>query len=264
MRLFSINYFFVLVLVMGIFSSCQSNQTTDDNESNHPLNEKVSDDDPSLPFNERLKQYIERQLNTKPGENYTIKVYEENLNDDNKKDVVITVNRLEYALKSAEEKNLVTKSQVMGFFGNHNYMFYYSSKTNKFSSPFIIASSPQRELNISFENISSDNYKDIVVDYAIRNSQFRKFYLMLDDAPIYSFQWKIYDGWGTNQLEAYCFEYGKGSYSAVKDIIIKKATMKNIAKEDDYNTIEPEINCTDELVKRFFFNTQDRKYYTPN
>lgn len=264
MKCFSINYLFIVALLISVLSGCQSNPPLKEKQNGHPLNEKQRDDDPSLPFDQRLKKYVERQLNTNPGENYRIKVYEENLNDDGKKDIVITVNRLENALKSAEEKKLVTKSQVMGFFGNHNYMIYYSSKTNKFTPPFVIASSPQRELKISFENISSDNYKDIVVDYAIRNSQFRKIYLMMDDLPIYSFQWKIYDGWGTDQLEAYCFEYGKGSYSNVKDIIINKATMKNIGKEDDYNTINPEVKCTDELVKRFFFNTQDRKYYTPN
>lgn len=223
-----------------------------------------NEDDPSLPFDERLKNYIERKLNTRPGENYALKIYEEHLNDDEKKDMVITVNRFENAIKTAEEKNLVTKSATIGFFGDHNYMIYYSSKTNTFTPPFIIASTPQRELSIAFENISSEKYKDIIVDYAIRNSQFRKVYLMIDDLPYYVFQWKLYDGWGTDQLEAYCFEYGTGSYSEMKDIIINKANMKNIGKDDDYNTIEPEIICTNQLIKRFFFNAQDRKYYTPN
>ncbi|MCO5258874.1 MAG: hypothetical protein M9916_01905 [Crocinitomicaceae bacterium] len=257
-------YFVFLPFLLTLFLyGCTSNTPTS-TEAPIKLDNQKDDDDPSLPFEQRLKQYIERKLNTRPNENYSVKIYEENLNGDGKKDLIITVNRLENAIKTAEEKHLVSKSEVMGFFGNHNYMIYYSSITNKFTPPFIIASSPQRELKISFEHISSEQYKDVVVDYAIRNSQFRKIYLMLDDLPFYSFQWKLYDGWGTNQLEAYCFDYGTGSYSNVKDIIINKATMKNIGETDDYNAVEPEITCTNQLVKRFFFNTQDRKYYTPN
>ena len=221
-------------------------------------------DDPTLPFDQRLKKYIEGKLSTRPNEDYRLKIYEEHLNDDGKTDMIITVNRLENAIKTAEEKNLVTKSATVGFFGNHNHMFYYSSITNKFLGPYTMSSTPQRQLTITFENISSENHKDIIVDFPIRNSQFRRIYLMIDDTPNYAFQWKQYDGWGTDKLEAYCFEYGKGTYSETKDIIIKKAAMKNIGKEDNYDTAEQEITCTDQLVKRFFFNAPDRKYYTPN
>ena len=127
-----------------------------------------------------------------------------------------------------------------------------------------MASSPQRELGITFANISSDKHKDVMMDYTIRNSQFRKVFLFIDDKPVYSFHWKLYDGWGTDELEAYCFDFGTGSYSETKDIIIYRGVMKNIGKDDDYYSIEPQIECTDKLVKRFFFNTQDRQYYTPN
>jgi hypothetical protein len=259
----TIAYFLSVGIVCSAMVACTT-KNEENTKNTNPLEKKVDDDDPSLPFDQRLKNYIERKLNTRPGENYSLKIYEEHLNDDGKKDMVITVNRLEDALKTAVEKNLVNKSEVLGYFGNHNYFFYWSSKTDKFTPPFIIASTPQRELMISFENISSESHKDIVVDYAIRNSQFRKIYLMMDDLPFYSFQWKLYDGWGTDKLEAYCFEYGKGSYSNVKDIIINFAKIKNIAPTDDYNTIAPEITCEKQLLKRFFFNTKDRKYYTPN
>lgn len=252
----------IIFLLAGFFflAGCGGEQEREEDT----VAQKQSDDDPSLPFDERLKKHIERKLNTRHGENYRLKIYEEHLNDDGKTDVLITVNRLENAIKTAEEKNKVKKSASIGFYGDHNYIIYYSSKTNTFSEPIVLASSPQRELGITFENISSSKYKDIVVDYAIRNSQFRKVFLLINDRPNYAFHWKLYDGWGTDELEAYCFEYGTGSYSEVKDIIVYKANMKNIGKEDDYNTIEPEINCTDQLVKRFFYNSKDGKYYTPN
>lgn len=233
-------------------------------QTENPVMENPGDDDPSLPFDERLKQFVERKLNTRPGENYRLSLYEEHLNDDGVLDVLITVNRLENAIQTAEENKQVNKSSEIGFFGNHNYFIYYSSITKQFFGPIRMASSPQRELGITFANISSDKHKDVMMDYTIRNSQFRKVFLFIDDKPVYSFHWKLYDGWGTDELEAYCFDFGTGSYSETKDIIIYRGVMKNIGKDDDYYSIEPQIECTDKLVKRFFFNTQDRQYYTPN
>lgn len=223
-----------------------------------------SDDDPTLPFDKRVKKYVEGSLRIPKDEHYTMKLYEEHLNDDGKEDIIITVNRLENALKVATKDGKVVKSSDIGFFGRHNYLIYYSTITNTFTRPIEMPSTPQRELGISFENISSDIHKDLLVDYAIRNSQFKKVFLFIDDKPSYAFQWVIYDGWGTDELVANCFSYAVGSYSHVKDIVIKKGKMKNISKDDDYDTIEPEIECTDELVKRFFYNPKDGKYYTPN
>ncbi len=258
----SIHLFLVSLAVILFLQACGEKQNTQQQES--PVAGKQSDDDPSLPFDKRLKQFIERKLNTRNGENYRLKIYEEHLNDDGVPDVLITVNRLENALKTAEEKNEVNKSSTIGFFGDHNYFIYYSSKTDRFSDPVKIASSPQRELGITFENISSSRHKDVLIDYSIRNSQFRKVFLFIGDKPVYAFHWKLYDGWGTDELEAYCFEFGTGAYSEVKDIIVYEGTMKNIGKDDDYYTIDPEIECTGKLVKRFFYNSRDGKYYTPN
>lgn len=255
-----------ILLFAGLFLFLQMTGCTEESKQKIPeITEEQDNDDASLPFDERLKKFIERELNTTPGENYRLKIYEEHLNDDGKKDIIVTVNRLEHAIKSAEAENRVSKASSIGFFGKHNYIIYYSTITNKFFKPIAFGSTPQRELILGFENISSEKHKDVVVDYAIRNSQFRKVFLFINDQPNYVFHWKRYDGWGTeNELEAYCFDYGTGSYSEVKDIIINRADMKNIGKDDDYDTIEPEINCTDKLVKRFFYNAKDGKYYTPN
>lgn len=255
----------ILFLTAGLLTLQITGCNEEQNNEVSEIVENQHKDDESLPFDVRLKKFIERELNTTPGENYRLKIYEEHLNDDGKKDIIVTVNRLENAIKSAGEGKNVSKSASIGFFGTHNYVIYYSSITNKFLKPIEFGSTPQRELVVNFENISSEKHKDLVVDYAIRNSQFRSVFLLINDQPFYSFRWKLYDGWGTeDKLEAYCFDYGVGSYSAIKDIIIYKADIKNIGQDDDYDTIEPEITCTDKLVKRFFYNTKDGKYYTPN
>lgn len=247
-----------------LFFGCLLAQTSCNEDAKPETLEVKSDDDPSLPFDKRLKKYVEGSLRIPADENYKLKLYEEHLNDDGKKDIIITINRLENAIAKATQNGKVNKSDQLGFFGRHNYIIYYSTISNTFSKPIEFASTPQRELVLSFENISSETHKDLVVDYAIRNSQFRKIFLFIDDKPFYAFHWNLYDGWGTDELVANCFSYEQGSYSHVKDIVIKKGNMKNISKDDDYDTIEPEIECTDELIKRFFYNSKDGKYYTPN
>jgi len=250
------------VISFLLFNSCGNGQVSEEEEQGDKALQLV--DDKSLPMDQRIKTYVERKIGIPADENYQMEVFEEHLNDDGVKDVIITVNRLEHAIDAMAKTNRTTKAAQIGFFGQYNYFIYYSSKTNSFSEPFITASTPQRKLNITFVNLSSDSHKDILVDYAIRNSQFRRVYLMLDDVPSYAFQWKLYDGWGTPSIESYCFDFGPGYRSKVKDIIINKGDMKNIGPEQNYDVEVPEITCTNELVKRFFFNEADRKYYTPN
>ena len=65
-----------------------------------------------------------------------------------------------------------------------------------------------------------------------------------------------------DQKEANCFGYDSGSYSTAKDIIIYKGELEDIGPEVDYTKINPKITCSEEIEKRFFYNTRDRKYYT--
>jgi len=258
-----LNLLFIFTILSGLFFSCKSNSGDEANADEKKI-DKYAYEDTSLPFDERLKDFIVRKIGTAPNEEYTLKIYEEHLNDDDKKDIIITVNRLQYAIQNAKENNRLNRAEEVGFFGNYNYIIYYSSITNQFIDPIIMGSSPLQELDIAFDNISSTKHKDLIADYAIRNSQFRKYFLFIDDRPVYAFHWKKYDGWGTDNLEAYCFELDKGTYNATKDIVIRKATMKNIGPDEDYTKIKPEITCTGELIKRFFYNDKDGKYYTPN
>jgi len=239
-------------------SACNVESETD----NKSIETKLQDDK-KLPFDQRLKSFIEQKLHTTPNEKYKLKIYREHLNDDKSIDVIITVNRFENALQIATKNNQLRQAEALGFFGSYNYFIYYNSKTDSFADPIVVASSPKRELDIHFENISSDKHKDIVIDYTIRNSQFRKIYFFVENRPTYVFHWKRYDGWGTKQMEAYCFKYEKSSgTSNVKDILVYKASMNNMDKNKDYYNTLPQITCSDTLLKRFFYNQSDKKYYT--
>jgi len=216
----------------------------------------------NVPFEERVKLHVQSQLGILGSEKYELKIYKEQLTNDGVEDAIITVNRLEFAIEQSKKENKLAKAAEVDFWGNYNIIFYYDSELDKITPPMEIASSPMRSMRVSFENISSENYKDALIDYPIRNSEFRIFLPIIEHAPKNTFQWKLYDGWGTEAVEAYCFSYDKGSYSNIKDIIVKKASIQKIEKGDDYNKIEPIINCSEEVLHRFFFNPNDSKYYT--
>ena len=96
--------------------------------------------------------------------------------------------------------------------GNFNYLFFFDGKLDMLSPPLAIPSSPLVPLSVSFENISSPNYKDILIDFRIRNASYKDFYTVSNHTPRRIFQFKNFDGLGTKLTEAYHFEYGAGSY----------------------------------------------------
>jgi hypothetical protein len=76
------------------------------------------------------------------------------------------------------------------------------------------------------------------------------------------FQWKNFDGLTSNTSEAYYFEYGDGTMTEMKDILVKKAILKQPTKEVDVSKYVPELTKTDELVFRFFYHPKEGKYMT--
>lgn len=249
--------FILLIISATLLFACTETheQSTLEDQTAEKEHENVS-------FEERVKLHVQSQLGILGKENYELKIYKEQLTNDGVEDAIITVNRLEFAIQKSKEDKKLAKASEVDFWGNYNIIFYYDSELDKITPPMEIASSPMRSMRVSFENITSNEYKDALIDYPIRNSEFRIFLPIIDHAPTNTFQWKLYDGWGTDAVEAYCFSYDKGTYSTVKDIIVKKASIQHIKKEDDYNKIEPVITCSEEEVHRFFFNPKDNKYYT--
>lgn len=249
-------HFFLSCIILSFLSACSEN-TSGDEPTETPVEEEI------LTLEQRFERHAKSTLEIPATENFKLKIYSEHLNHDGLEDAIITVNRLDYAIDKAKQGGNFNKSVQLDFFGNYNCFFFYNSETDQISAPIFIASTPFRELKVSFEHISSDQYKDPIIDYPVRNSEFRRYYPIIDGSPTYVFQWKVYDGWGTDELEAYCFTYSPGSYSSFRDIIVNKADMVNIQPGDNYDTIHPSIECTEKLDHRFFYNPKDRKYYTP-
>src|SRR5690606_17254074 len=106
-------------------------------------------------------------------ETFEMQVYKEHLNYDGLEDAIITVNLLNRAINKAKQSGHFNKSVQLDFFGDYNCFFFYNSETDKISDPIFIASTPYRELKVSFEHVSSVQYKDAIIDYPVRNSEFR-------------------------------------------------------------------------------------------
>lgn len=251
-------YFIVTIITFLLLTSC-----TEEHTQSKLVDETAEKEYGNVSFEERVELHVRSQLHIASTEKYTIDIYKAHLNDDEVEDAIITINRLDFAVKRAEEGRTMAKSSELDFWGNYNLVFYYDSELDKISPPLEFNSTPLRKLKVSFANVTSEHYKDAVIDYPLRNAQYRIYLPIINHIPTQVLQWKVYDGWGTEQVEAYCFSYKPGTYSPFKDIVVTKANLKNIERGEDYNKIVPEISCTDEVVKKLFFYPKDGKYYAP-
>ena len=249
--------FFILTFSLFTFISCEQGQEE---------NRKVIDES-QLPedhgdLNSYAKRHVEAQLRISANEKYEMKIFRGNLDGDDKQDAIITVNRLNFAIEEAAKSENPEKRAEIGYMGNFNFFFYYEGAKDLISPPIVIASSPLLPLKISFENISSENYKDVLIDFRIRNSSFKDFFTVINHTPRRVFEFRNFDGMGTAKSECYSFNYTIGSYSAFKDIQVMKANLSSVPKDADLNTFEPIITPTNELMFTFFYVPQEGKYMT--
>ncbi|MEY3237505.1 MAG: hypothetical protein RI883_1606 [Bacteroidota bacterium] len=208
------------------------------------------------------KRHMESQLSITATEKYSYQIYKAHLDDDEKIDAIITLNRLNFAMSEAASSKNTAKQAELGFMGNYNYIFFFDGGLNKISPPIAIPSSPLAELKIAFENIQSDSYKDILVDFRVLNASYKDYYTVANHIPRRVFQWKNYDGLKSETSEAYTFEYTDGTMGFVKDILVKKATLIQPSKDVDIYKYEPILKESDEVVYRFFYHPDQGKYMT--
>ncbi len=248
---------FLIIAVGSILASCNSDNKAEKSVSDEPENnvELTSLED-------RVKRHIESSLTIPATENYTFKIYKENLDGDKKEDAIISVNRLEFAMNEAAKSKNPVKQAEIGFMGNHNYIFYYDGALDQLSPHIPIPSSPNAALQIQFENISSPSYKDVLIDFRIVNGCFRDFFTIINHAPQRIFQWKVFDGINKSKTEAYGFKYEQGKLSDSKDILVMKAKFKQNQKENNVYAYQPKIEESKDILYRFFFYPKEGKYIT--
>lgn len=215
-------------------------------------------------IDEKIIRHIEGNLSIPRTEKYAYQVYKQHLNDDDSLDYIITVNRLQKALDEAIESNNVAKRAELGYMGNFNYYFYMDGLTKEISTAIAVPSSPYSELEVTFEHIKTEAYFDFMIDFRIRNSQFRRFYTIIGENPRQTFEAKIFDKLGDSNPEAYVIKFEPGSFSLSKDIWIYKGKMDPVTIEsvNDVYAIHPKIYATDKLERKWYFGDTQNKYFT--
>lgn len=211
---------------------------------------------------EVLHEHFKKTLFINDNEEYSFDIFKEHLNGDTIIDAVITINRLEYAKLKAQESGKPNKAKEIGYMGPFNAFIYYDGITNTLSSPLIVPSSPLLPLKVSFENITSLDFKDILIDFRIRNSSYKEVYFLVNKFPELVFEWTNFDGLGSPQEEAYVFSYDYVKDRSIKDIIIHEGKIAPLPNNIDLFTYEPIIINKNKKIKKFFFIESEGKYFT--
>ena len=249
------NNHFLFLLVTLLFFSC-SEESKEKSEKTVPKAEE------NQTVEQMAKRHLESQLSIPATEKYSYHIYKAHLDEDEKIDAIITLNRVDFALEEASASKKTAKHADLGFMGNYNYIFYFDGGLNKISPPIAIPSSALAELKITFENIQSESYKDILVDFRILNASYKDYYTVSNHIPRRVFQWKNFDGLKSDVSEAYTFDYTDGTMGMVKDILVKKATLIQPTKDVDMYKYNPVLKESDEIVYRFFYHPDQGKYMT--
>lgn len=253
------NVFFITLLLLV---SCTSKKATDNENSDIVAVEKKNKVNYKN-FDERIKFEVREKLALSSEEKFTFEVFYEHLNSDEKKDAIITVNRLEEAMNSAVKSKNPAKLAEIGYMGEYNFFFFYDGEKDEISVPIVVRSSAKTPLKVYFDNIQSESVKDIIIEYRINNAAFRNYYFMQGNDLQLVFMWKAFDKIGTSDYKASTFSYGEGTFCLVNDILIHKGKIKNYTTNiDDLFKYEPEIEATEELEYRFMFDPAKQKYVT--
>jgi len=249
------NKLFLFVFPVFLFS-CENNEK--------PKNIISEDELPDKPqsLEAYAKRHVESTLKIDPSEKYTLKIYKANLDGDDKEDAIIALNRLQFAINEAAQSEYPAKRAEVAYMGNFNYIFYFDGGLDLISPPIAIPSSPLLPLKISFENVSSSDFQDIIIDFRIRNASYRDYYFVKNHTPARVFQWKNFDGLGTAAAQAFTFSYEQGKVHESKNIVIHKAKITEIPMDADLNTFIPVLSKTNNLERMFFYLPSQGKYVT--
>lgn len=255
----------VSIIICIICISCNNlnkeseidNRVPSENE-NIPIPDSIKQD-----FSKHLMYTLQGVFQISPGENYKSSVLDVDYNGDGIQDKIITINRLEKANFDLKNHENPAKMLEMGQMGNYNHFIIYNGKDSSFNSPVTIPSSPYLPLSIHAIALQNDIKSELQVDYRIRNAAYRAYYTIYKEQTKMVFQWKLFDGLGTNDTEAYSFDINNSGISSnFKDIIIYKADLENLPKNENANTFNPKCSRKGPIFTTFFYLDKEGKYFT--
>jgi hypothetical protein len=244
----------ILVAVIGLFISCS------DTLDKALVEEQTNQEPVELDLETKVIRTIEAQLAIPATEKYNLQVYSENLDDDGIQDFIYTVNRMQFAMDEAQNSMNSNQRAQTGFMGNYNYVVYVDGATEKISRPIPIGSSALLPLRVQFENIQTTNHKDALVRYRVRDAAFENYFFVTKKQINLVLQHKIYDKFASENPEFYFAELGKGSASAISDIIVHLGQSKTKAPNQPLARFDPIINPTESIMYHFIYSPTKRKY----
>ena len=249
-------YIIIPLLSIGIVSCVP------DNSSLETVHEKDQETVPYQTPEQIAERHIKADLKIPGNEECSIKLYSDFLNEDDSVDYIITVNRYNKAMDDAVASDKLVKLAEIGYTGRHNHFYFMDGRTKKISSVNSIASSPYTELDVSFEHITSGQYKDIIIDYHIMDSYFRNFYTIVQNVPDEILRGELFIGLGTPKQKAYAMEFFPGEGEA-RDVLVYEATVGDyqIEKPEDIYSVNPERIKTDKVALHWKFNPSTNKFY---
>lgn len=259
---------FFLFLILACHNQAEKKQKEAENSFDFDKNKNETTDhgfllDSSAYYVDSIiRQFIQSSLGTSKKEKYTYTVHKAMLNKDKAVDAIIAINRLDFAQQKAKETGAETQAEKMAYMGPFNAFIFYDGRSNTFSPPTIVPSSPLLPLDIHFEHISSNQHKDAVIDFRIRNSSYKEVYFLFNNRPKKVFQWKNFDGLGSDSEEAYEFRFKLAQRSNVKDIVVYQANLGTHPNKIDAFTYKPEIKTSNDVIKRFFYVDKEGKYFS--
>lgn len=249
--------FLYILLLSPFFFSCGNEASVEDAAlPKEPQTDQGGD------LRSRALRHVEAQLNIAATERYILEIHKQNLDGDDKEDAIITVNRFNYAIEKAKQSANAAKLAEIGYVGNYNYIFYYDGGLDMISPAIAVPSSPYLPLKISFESITSTEYRDVLVTYRIRNSAFRAFFTIENHTPSRYFEWPEFNDLGTPKQEAFSFSYVSNAMNPRKNIQIYQAKITLADTVKNFNVANPSLNKQAKLMHEFFYLPAKQTYVT--
>lgn len=249
-------YIILPLLILELFS-CSS-----ENASNNKLTEKTQEAPVYQTPEQLAERHVEADLKIPGNEEYSLKLYSDFLNEDDSTDYIIAVNRFNKAMDDAIASDKLAKLAEIGYTSRHNHFYFMDGATKNISAVYSIASSPYAELDVSFEHITSGQYKDVMIDYHIMDSYFRNFYTIVRNVPDEILRGDLFIGLGKPKQKAFAMEFLPGEGEA-RDVVVYEAKVGEytIEKPEDIYTVNPERIKTDKVALHWKFNPSTNKFF---
>lgn len=244
-----------------LLSACGTDSSADKKSEIDKRKDEVKSD--GYLSNAEIKRFVEGQLRIPANENYTMHVFEAQLNEDTVLDKIITVNLLDRAMNEAIQNKKTAKQEELGYMGNYNFFFYVDGESQKITSPIVVPSSAKANLRVEFTNLLSDANQDIMIDLRIKGSCFRRYYSIMNKVPVQVSETEVFLDLGTETQQLFYIQHEPNNQLAGKNIVVYEGVLKKAPTTDELSdyTYFPDIQSSEKLIRRWYFSPQHMKYY---